>query len=184
VANKDEPPSRRLPINRPGPQVRPPRIPTVPREAAPRPEEERVRDSRDSSPPPPLTNGRFSFIERTVNSLRNLTLTNVLVLALCALVAVPSYAAYRFLTDRDFRREFVTRARLIETPPTPCIVLETALPGAAKRVTLGVVYGIDASRGLERIAAIRSVGPLSDSDIVATCRDVIAMANTLKNAPP
>ena len=65
----------------------------------------------------------ISIVERLVGIARGLNLTAILMIALLLMMAVPTYFAWRFLTDEAFRREFMQGAELL-TDHAPCIVLE------------------------------------------------------------
>jgi hypothetical protein len=52
-----------------------------------------------------------NMLERGASIVRSLNLTNVLILAMLVIVAIPSYFAYRFMTDAEFRGEFMSGAR-------------------------------------------------------------------------
>jgi len=70
-----------------------------------------------------MTEHPGNMLERGASIVRSLNLTNVLIVALLVIVAVPSYFAYRFMTDAAFRGEFMSGATLVEKFP-PCVVLE------------------------------------------------------------
>lgn len=126
-------------------------------------------------------NGR-TMPERLLGVARTLTVTNVLILALMALVAIPTYAGYRFLTDQEFRREFLLKAELLEAG-VPCLVLRVSGPGRAPRYSIASAYALDQEHQFEKVVGVRSSGDLSDAEIAAACRDVVAVANRLKDKP-
>ena len=53
----------------------------------------------------------ISIVERLVGIARGLNLTAILMIALLLMMAVPTYFAWRFLTDEAFRREFMQGGR-------------------------------------------------------------------------
>ena len=55
-----------------------------------------------------------NMLESGASIVRSLNLTNVLIVALLVIVAVPSYFAYRFMTDAEFRGEFMSGANVLE----------------------------------------------------------------------
>ena len=57
-----------------------------------------------------MTEHPGNMLERGASVVRSLNLTNVLIVALLVIVAVPSYFAYRFMTDAAFRGEFMSSA--------------------------------------------------------------------------
>lgn len=142
---------------------------------------ERPKPHPDPDEPVAAGSGRLGIAERLLSAVRTLTLTNVLIIALIVLIAVPTYAAYRFLTDGEFRREFLQRADLIDAS-VPCIVLRSSGLGKPTRYTVGMVYAV--VDRLERVVAIRSAGPLNDTEIVALCQQVLATGDRLRGPNP
>jgi hypothetical protein len=120
-------------------------------------------------------NGRAGLVERLLAQTRAMTFTNVLILALIAMVALPSYGAYRFVTDEGFRREFLVRADLVDVK-IPCLVLRTSGPGRATRFTVGVLWGYDPARRMEWLTGLRSAGELSGTEMTTVCQEVLARA--------
>lgn len=174
MTDSSEPPKPRLPndprrVRRPGVSLERPQDPPL---------REPIRTER-----PAPENGRSTMPERLLGMTRTMTITNVLILALIALVAIPTYAGYRFLTDEEFRREFLVKGELIDAK-VPCVVLRASGPGRVTRYTIGSAYAIDQQRRLDRIVAVRSAGNLSDAEIAAACQDVVAAANRLKEGKP
>ena len=73
-----------------------------------------------------------NMLERSASIVRSLNLTNVLIVALLVIVAAPSYFAYRFMTDAEFRGEFMSGATVLEKfHPARCWrpTATAALPG-------------------------------------------------------
>lgn len=117
------------------------------------------------------------MIERVVHAARTLTLTNILMIALLLMIAVPVYFSYQFLTDEKFRRELLARAEVIDKN-VPCIVLEAHRFGAHDRHTIALIYGFDGR--MEKMIGMRAPGKLSDQEIEAVCDKIVAAANELK----
>jgi hypothetical protein len=123
---------------------------------------------------------RVTIIERLAGIVRQTSLTNILMVALLVVIAVPAYFSYRFMTDEELRRELLSRAVIVDKH-VPCIVLEAHRFGSADRHTIGVVYGIDGR--LEKVVGVRAPGTLSDSEIDEACQKVLATAERLKALP-
>jgi len=179
------------PLKPRGPRPPPPRIvrPAAPdqRMDSPRPERPEAPQpppiQRPRDPVPPTPNGRLGIVERLLGTARSMTFTNVLILALIAMVAIPTYAGYRFLSDPELRREFLVRAEILEAN-LPCIVLRIKGGGRPTRYSVGSVYALDTARQMERFVGLRSNGDLSAADLAAACQDVVATANRLREMPP
>jgi hypothetical protein len=127
----------------------------------------------DHQPRPPP-----GVIERAVELTRSLSLTNVLIIALIVLIALPAYFAYRFIADTDFRREFMDTAIILERH-VPCVVLEGHKWGANKRHSVLVVYGLDGRN--EKLVGMRSAEPMDFDQINEMCKKVAVMAAELKD---
>jgi len=126
---------------------------------------------------PPADRSYISISERLANIVRSLSLTNVLMIALLLLIAAPAYFAWKFMTDEDFRTDFMTRAAILDKH-VPCIVFEGQRYGSSARQTILVVYGLDGRN--EKVIGLRAPGTLSDTEIDATCQKVLALAEELK----
>jgi len=117
-------------------------------------------------------------VERTVKFIASLNLTNVLIIALIVVIAVPAYFAYRFIADTDFRREFMDTAIILEKH-VPCVVLEGHKWGANKRHSVLAVYGLDGRN--EKLIGMRSPEPMSPDEITEMCKRVAAIAAELRD---
>jgi hypothetical protein len=117
-------------------------------------------------------------LERATNVVKSLNLTNILIIALIVLIAVPTYFAYRFISDADFRREFMSTAIILEEH-TPCIVLEGHKYGGIKRHSVLVVYGRD--ERFEKLVGLRSPAPMDFNEIAEMCKRVGIIAEQLKD---
>lgn len=125
---------------------------------------------------PAAMTGKAALTDWAVGVLRSLTLQNILILALLALVAIPSYAAYKFLTDASFRSEFVDHVRLVDAD-VPCLVYEGQLAGQQERTYVFVGYAFDGR--LERVIGVRtSQGILTVAQLGPVCDRVVAEART------
>ena len=127
--------------------------------------------------PPPPDRSYISTSERLANIVKSLSLTNVLMIAILIVIAIPAYFAWKFLNDEDFRREFWTHAEVLDKH-VPCIVFEGQIRGQHVRHTIGFVYGLDGRN--EKMVGIRSPGEFSDTEIEETCKRVLELAAELK----
>jgi hypothetical protein len=117
-------------------------------------------------------------LERAMEMVKTLNLTNILILALIVIIMVPTYFAYRFIADEDFRREFMSTAIVLERH-VPCVVLEGHKYGGIKRHSVLAVYGIDDR--FEKLIGLRSPGPMDADEINALCKRVAELANQFKD---
>ena len=124
----------------------------------------------------PPSGAYISISERLVNIVRSLTLTNILMIALLVVIAVPAYFAYRFMTDEAFRRDFGTHAAVLEKNVV-CDVFEGQTYGAKTHQSVLIIFGVDGR--LEKVVGVRALGKLTDQEIDAACQKVQAMVEKL-----
>jgi hypothetical protein len=117
------------------------------------------------------------MIEKLLKAARDLSLTNVLILALIVVVMVPTYFAYRFIADTEFRREFLQNAIMVDKH-VPCVVLEGHRLAQNTRHTILYAYAVDSDR-MEKVIGLRAPGLLSDKQIDDACHKVLSMAAEL-----
>lgn len=115
-------------------------------------------------------------LERAFGVVKSMNLTNIIIIALLIILAIPSYFAYRFISDADFRREFMSTAIILEEH-VPCVVLEGHKYGGIKRHSILVVYGHD--ERFEKLVGLRSPSPLTFTEINDMCKKVNEMAKEL-----
>ena len=109
----------------------------------------------------------ISVVERLVAISRSLNLTSILMIALLLMLIVPTYFAWRFLTDENFRHEFTQGGKLLGQY-APCIVLQTYAYGRDARHTVMVVYELDGR--FEKIVGRRAPGKLTAEEIGTVCQ--------------
>ena len=107
---------------------------------------------------------------------RSMSLTNVLILALIVIIAIPAYFAYRFMSDVTFRREFMSSAVILDVH-APCIVLEGHRYGSQARHSVFIVYGLDGRN--EKLLGLRAPGSVTDPDLTELCKRVTVLADEI-----
>ena len=115
-------------------------------------------------------------LERAFGVVKSINLTNVLILALLILLAIPSYFAYRFMSDVAFRREFMSSAVILDAH-APCIVLEGHRYGGQARHSVFIVYGLDGRN--EKLLGLRAPGSVTDPDLTELCKRVTVLADEI-----
>jgi len=126
---------------------------------------------------PPPDRSYISISERLANIVKSLSLTNILIIALLLLMAIPTYFAWKYMTDEEFRETFRNHAQIVDKH-VPCIVLQGRYYGAQKRHSIFVIYGIEGRN--EKIIGVRAPGELTDPEIEEACVKVLAAAAELK----
>jgi hypothetical protein len=116
-------------------------------------------------------------LERSLGMIKSLNLTNILILALIVIIALPAYFAYRFIIDTNFRREFMSSASILDSH-VPCVVFEGRRYGSVTRHTVVFVYGHEGRN--EKIIGLRAPGTMNDKEIEQTCQQVLTMAHEMK----
>ena len=129
----------------------------------------------DRQPPPDRS--YISISERLANIVKSLSLTNILIIALLLLLAIPSYFAWKYLNDEEFRETFRNHAEIVDKH-VPCTVLQGRYYGAQKRHSVFVIYGIEGRN--EKLVGERAPGVLTDPEIEALCVKVLAAAAEMK----
>lgn len=109
---------------------------------------------------------RTGMANWAVDILRSLTIQNVLTLGMLAVIAVPSYFAWRFMTDGDFRHEFMSTSKIVDMG-VPCLVVIGSQQGQSERYTVAVSYAV--VNRLEYLVAARSPGLLSNAEVQKVC---------------
>ena len=126
---------------------------------------------------PPPDRSYISISERLANIVKSLSLTNILIIAMLLLLAIPSYFAWKYLNDEEFRETFRNHAQIVDKH-VPCIVLLGRYYGAQKRHSVFVIYGIEGRN--EKLVGERAPGTLTDPEIEALCVKVLAAAAEMK----
>lgn len=115
-----------------------------------------------------------------LRALRSLTLQNLIMLGILVAIAVPSYFAWKFLTDAPFRHEFMSTATLVDAD-VPCEVVRGNLGGqVGDRHTMLLVY--KTANRLDYLIALRSATLLTPSEIQTACRLAHDQADLILNA--
>ena len=117
------------------------------------------------------------MLEKLASAVKTMTLTNVLILALIVVIMVPTFFAYRFIADTQFRREFLQNAIMVDKH-VPCVVLEGHRLAQNTRHTILYAYAVDSDR-MEKVIGLRAPGLLSDKQIDDACQKVLSMAAEL-----
>jgi len=115
-------------------------------------------------------------LARAANVVRSMSLTNVLILFLIVVIAIPAYFAYRFMSDVAFRREFMTTAVILEQH-VPCIVLEGSRYGSQTRHSVFVVYGLDGRN--EKLIGLRAPEAMNSVELTAMCGRVVELSEQI-----
>ena len=125
----------------------------------------------DRSPPPDRS--YISISERLANIVKSLSLTNILIIALLLLLAIPSYFAWKYLSDSEFRAEFRNHAKIVNKK-VPCIVLEGQFYDLQTRHSVFIIYGFDGKN--EKVMGERAPGELTDQEIDELCTKILAQS--------
>jgi hypothetical protein len=115
-------------------------------------------------------------LERAFGVVRSMSLTNVLILALIVVIAIPAYFAYRFMSDVAFRREFMSSAIILEQH-VPCVVLEGHRYGSQVRHSVVVVYGLDGRN--EKLIGLRAPEAMNSVELTEMCKRVVTLSEEI-----
>ena len=115
-------------------------------------------------------------VERAFGVIKSLNLTNILILFLIVVIAIPAYFAYRFMSDVSFRREFMTSAIILEQH-APCVVLEGHRYGSQVRHSVFIVYGLDGRN--EKLLGLRAPEALNSVELTELCKRVVTLSEEI-----
>jgi len=114
---------------------------------------------------------KVAIVNWLTTQLHSVTLGNVLTLALLSVVTIPSYGAYRFLTDEKFRHELVGHIRQLDLN-LPCLVYSGSVVGQIDRTYILVSYAHEGR--FEKVIGMRTQqGILPEAQIVGACERVV-----------
>lgn len=82
-----------------------------------------------SEPTPPPTEGRYL---NWLNAVKGLTVTNVLVIGMLVMIAIPAYLVYRTLNDAALLDRFLSNYREISGTGIECSVREAQYRGSSR----------------------------------------------------
>jgi hypothetical protein len=98
-------------------------------------------------------------------------------MAILVAVAIPAYAAWKFLTDTAFRSEFMSSYRVIDLD-VPCLVAATSQAGQSER--MGVAVGFTNEGRMEHLILVRAPGMIKESEIAAVCKSAVDEAKIMR----
>lgn len=136
--------------------------------------------SNPSPPPNPPQDSRIGGLIGTVADLvRSLTINNVLIFGILVAISIPAYFAWLFLTDDQFRHEFMSTTRVV-LADVPCAVYEGNIAGQGERISVVSAYGWEGR--VEHLIAFRAAPPVDPSQIKTLCEDLHADIRLLRAA--
>jgi hypothetical protein len=86
---------------------------------------------------------------------------------------------WRFVTDQDFRHDFMSSYEVVPSD-TPCAVLLASTAQTSDRFQIGAAY--DARDRIERLIVHRSPGHLTEAEIQRVCDMVQEDAQIMRDA--
>lgn len=122
---------------------------------------------------------RAGMLGSVLDIVRGLTIQNVLTLGILCIIAVPAYFAYLFMSDDEFRREFMASSKVVDAQ-VPCLVIQGNVGGGGDRVVVTTAYALVGR--LEHHIATRSPGLMTDTEIKDACDVVHEEARLIKIA--
>lgn len=128
--------------------------------------------------PPPPPEGRLAH---AAHAIRSLTLSNVLVIFLLVLMAVPVYILYRALSDEALLDRFLSSYRVVRTKGG-CTIRVVAERGAPEQWSISTGF---AAGGNERwnVSVILEQEP-SEDEITSHCATLMLIVERLPHSVP
>jgi hypothetical protein len=118
---------------------------------------------------PPLLPDRLTLLERMSAIVRSLSVQNMLTIILMAIIAIPSLFAWKFMSDPQFRQDFIQRTVVVDMEVPCLVVLATTLTGPARHSVFGT-YDIRGRH--EWMIVARAPGLLDRTQAAALCDEV------------
>jgi hypothetical protein len=116
------------------------------------------------TPPPSSSGGWFAGI---IDASKSLTLTNVLVIAMLVIVAVPAYAVYQALNDPVLLDRFLSSYTEVPNKSTDCTIRKARARGGAWLWSISAGFAFQRSDRWS-VSVILPAEPSAD-DIVSYC---------------
>jgi hypothetical protein len=126
------------------------------------------------TPPPTQTEGRLLG---WLSAVKGLTITNVLVIGMLVVVAIPAYFAYSAINNEELLDRFLSNYRELSAQNVPCAVREAKFRGGAPvwSISTGFAY---AGRDRYIIAVILDYEPNNDA-LQSYCETLKVIADTM-----
>ena len=117
-------------------------------------------------------------VKWAVGAVKALSLGNLLTLAILAVIAIPGYFSWKFMTDEAFRHEFMSTTRVVAAD-VPCQVVQGNL-GGADRITVLSAYEL--KDDIEHMIALRTTKLVPTADYAKLCEMARKEVNQIKYA--
>jgi hypothetical protein len=139
----------------------------------------------EPQPPPPQPPDHVGQVGGIVKIVQTITLTQVLIIALLVMIAIPTYILYRALNDESLLNTFLSRYEEFQSDKWPCTLRVASVRGG------GDIYSIStgfAYQGSDRwtLSVILTRKP-DDSEVVTYCATLNLIVDFLRRpdaAPP
>lgn len=120
---------------------KPPFWPPPPPGASPPPKPPPPPPPPAPDPPPRIVqaDARLGLVDRLVDIVKGLTLTNVLILALLIILIVPLYLAWRVLNDQDLQGKLFNTYSELEAPSDCLLTFQQAAGGSGHYVIRAIL---------------------------------------------
>ena len=119
----------------------------------------------------------MELLSKLLESIKGLSLTNVAVLAILVVVAIPAYSVYKMLNDVVILDRLMSSYKEVSSQVTSCTVRETKLRGGPPswNISTGFAY-----HGGDRYVVAVALGRQpSDEEMTSYCATLKLIADTL-----
>lgn len=128
---------------------------------------------------------QHGMLERAISSVKGLSLTNVLVIALLVILAIPSYALYQIINDQQLLGRVLSSYEEITSDKTPCTLRIASLRGAGDTYSISAGF---AYQGAERwtISVLMDRDPRVGDELNSYCETLQLLIDFMRdpNAHP
>jgi hypothetical protein len=135
--------------------------------------------SNTQPPPLPPNDGR---IVSWLNAVKGLTISNVLVIAMLIVVAVPTYLIYRVINDEKLLDKFLSHYDEISSQNVGCTLREASNRGGPTIYAISTGFAYQ-GRDKYTVSVVLDHSPSND-ELVSYCATVKAIADSLQGPPP
>lgn len=131
----------------------------------------------DSPPEPQPSQAEVGKLSSWLNAVKGLTITNVAVIAMLVVVAIPAYFAYSAINNEELLDRFLSNYRELSSQNLPCSVREAKFRGGAPvwSITTGFAF---AGRDRYIIGVVLDYEPNNEA-LQSYCETLKMIADTM-----
>lgn len=126
--------------------------------------------------PPPQPSG---VVVSLINAIKGMSLTNVLVIIMLAVVVVPSYLLWRLLNDPTMMGRFLSSYEEQTSQQWPCTLHIASLKGGGDTYAISAGFAVQGSE--EWALTVRMDRKPTDQEMVSYCQALYLLIDFMRN---